>query len=75
MTVPEVTITEKEEQLKQRILASGYTFCEIKHFKKHDRVIFGHDKIKIALNLRSKISFVALDALVEACVGKSGMRK
>ena len=75
MTFPEVTVTEKEEQLRAKVLAHGYTHCEIKHFKKHDRVIFGNDKINLSLKLRSKISYVALDALVEACIGKSGMRK
>lgn len=60
---------EKLEKLKAEILAHGYTFCEIKQFKKHDRVVFGNDKIKIRLNLRGKISEIALDALVKACIG------
>lgn len=60
---------EKLEKLKAEILAHGYTFCEIKQFKSHDRIIFGNDKIKLNLKLRGKLSEIALDALVKACLG------
>ena len=59
-----------EKDLKKRLEEHGYTLYGIRHFKNHDRVNFGNDSIKLSLNLRGKISSLAFDALVEACVGK-----
>ena len=46
----------------------GYTLYKVRHFKKHDRIHFGNQKLKIALNLKGKLSEIALDAVVEACI-------
>ena len=59
-----------EVELKERLEAHGYTLYGITHFKKHDRINFGNDKIKLTLKLRSKLSYFALDAIVNACIGK-----
>jgi len=62
--------SEKLMELKRRLKEHGYSLWSIKHFKKHDRINFGNNKINISMNLRGKLSEFALDALVEACVGK-----
>lgn len=59
-----------EIELKKRLEKHGYTFYGITHFKKHDRIRFGNKAINIFLNLRGKLSYFALDAIVDACIGK-----
>lgn len=56
--------------LNQRLKQHGYTLYKITHFKNFDRIHFGNSAIKISLNLRGKISELALDTLIEACIGK-----
>lgn len=62
-------MTAEVSELADRLAEHGYTLYKIQKFKKHDRIHFGNKQVKIALNLRGKLSEVALDALVEACVG------
>jgi len=59
-----------EEALRKRLEEHGYKLFGIRHFKNHDRIVFGNDEVKISINLRSKISHLAFNAIVEACVGK-----
>lgn len=69
MGLTDQKLTEKEQQLKAEILSHGYTFCSFQHFKSGDRVIFGNDKIKLNLKLRGQLSEIALNVLIEACIG------
>jgi len=62
--------SEKLYALKEQLKKHGYSLYQVTHFKKHDRVKFGNNDIMISMNLRGKLSEIALDALVEACVGK-----
>lgn len=57
-------------ELKKRLEEHGYCLWKVTHFKNHDRIHFGNENIKIAINLRSRISEIALDTLIEACIGK-----
>ena len=66
-----VETSDKVEVLKKRLEEHGYTLYGVKHFKNFDRVNFGNSEIKLSLNLRSKISEIALDTLIKACIGKS----
>jgi hypothetical protein len=67
-----VETSAKILELQRRLEAHGYKLYGVKHFKKFDRVRFGNDEITISLNLRSKISELALDTLIEACIGTLG---
>jgi len=70
--------SEKLYALKEQLEKHGYCLYQVTHFKKHDRVKFGNNDIMISMNLRGKLSEnlrgklseIALDALVEACIGK-----
>lgn len=62
-----------EEALRKRLKEHGYVLYGIKHFKKHDRVVFGNDQIKISIKLRGKINHLVFNAIVEACIGKKEM--
>ena len=59
---------EKYQELERRLEEHGYKLYRIVHFKKHDRIHFGNDKIKISLDLRGTLSQIALDAVVERCI-------
>lgn len=61
---------DKYPILDQRLQQHGYRLYKITHFKNHDRIHFGNSAIKISLNLKGKLGFYALDAIIEACVGK-----
>jgi hypothetical protein len=60
----------KEAELYKRMKEHGYTLYRIKHFKNFDRIHFGNNQINISLNLRGKLSELALETLIEACIGK-----
>lgn len=60
---------EKRKQLQERLKKAGYVLYGITEFKKHDRITFGNDSIKVSLNLRGKLSEVALESLIKACIG------
>ena len=60
----------KEKELAERMKEHGYTLYRIKHFKNFDRIHFGNQQINISLNLRGKLSELALETLIEACIGK-----
>jgi len=60
----------KEKELAERMKEHGYTLYRIQHFKTFDRIHFGNQQICISLNLRSKLSELALETLIEACIGK-----
>jgi len=62
--------SEKLFALKERLEKSGYILYHVTHFKYFDRIHFGNSKIKVSINLRGKLSELALDTLVEACIGK-----
>lgn len=57
------------QELKKRLAEHGYDLYGFTSFKKHDRVNFGNDEVKISMNLRGKLSELAFDTLVEACIG------
>jgi len=57
-------------ELKKRLKEHGYYLEKVTHFKNHDRIHFSNENINITINLRSTVSQIALDALIEACVGK-----
>ena len=57
-------------ELQARLEKHGYRLYGVKHFKNFDRIRFGNESINISLNLRGKISELALDGLIEACIGK-----
>jgi len=61
---------DKAFELKDRLEKHGYKLHKITHFKNHDRVHFGNKDIDISLNLRGTLSQLALDAIIEACIGK-----
>ena len=61
---------DKMPILKQRLEQHGYTLYKVTHFKNFDRIHFGNSAIKISLNMRGKLSEFALDAIIEACIGK-----
>ena len=67
--------TKMKEYLKSRdalqaeLEKHGYTLYKVSHFKNFDRIHFGNDKIKINLKLRGKLSEIALDVLIKACIG------
>lgn len=60
----------KEKELAERMKEHGYTLYYINHFKKFSRIHFGNQQIIISLNLRGKLSELALETLIEACIGK-----
>ena len=60
-----------EKELEEQLNKHGYKLHKITKFKTHDRVIVGNDKIKISMNLRGKLSEIALETLIEVCVGSS----
>jgi len=60
----------KEKELEERMKEHGYTLYSITHFKNFDRVHFGNDQINISLNLRGHLSELALETLIETCIGK-----
>jgi len=62
--------SEKLMELKKRLKDHGYCLWSIKHFKKHDRINFGNNKVNISMNLRGKLSEFALDAIIEARIGE-----
>ena len=57
-----------EEALEKRLKEHGYELHKITHFDKYDRITFGNKKIKVSINLRSKISQLALDTIIDACI-------
>jgi hypothetical protein len=59
-----------EEQLRKRFAEHGYTLEKVVHFKKYDRIVFGTKDFKLSINMRGLLSEYALDAIVEACIGK-----
>ena len=59
----------KIEELRKRLQRHGYQLYKVTSFKKHDRVTFGNKNIKISVNLRGKLSEIALETLIHACVG------
>jgi hypothetical protein len=63
-------VKETEEQLRKRLKEHGYDLVKITYFKNHDRVTFGNKEIKISLNLRGKLSELAFETLIQACIGK-----
>ena len=60
----------KVEELRRQLKEHGYELYGVTSFKRHDRVIFGNSQVKISLNLRGKLSEIALETLVNACIGK-----
>ncbi len=60
----------KEKQLAERMKEHGYTLYRVCHFKNFDRIHFGIENLNFSLNLRGKVSELALDTLIEACIGK-----
>ena len=68
------TFEEKYLALKKRLEEHGYILYGVVHFKKYDRIHFGNENIKISLNLRGTLSEVALDGLIERCVGRDVKR-
>lgn len=60
-----------ERELEIQLNKHGYKLHKITRFRKHDRVTFGNDYVRISVNLRSKLSEIALETLVEACVGSN----
>jgi len=67
-------MTEVEERLRDRLKEHGYELVKLKHFKTFDRVTFRNLFIKISINLRGKVSELAFETLVEACIGKEGLQ-
>jgi hypothetical protein len=65
-----VCLERKEKELYERMREHGYTLYRIKHFKDFDRIHFGNQQVNISLNLRGKLSELALETLIEACIGK-----
>jgi hypothetical protein len=65
-----MTATETEEHLRTRLKEHGYDLIKISHFKNFDRITFGNKEIKMSINLRGKLSELAFETLVEACIGK-----
>jgi hypothetical protein len=63
-------MTETEDRLRDRLKEHGYELVRLKHFKTFDRVTFRNQSINISINLRGKLSELAFDTLVEACIGK-----
>lgn len=61
---------DKYAILNQRLEQHGYILYKVTHFKKYDRIHFGNSAIKISLNLKGKLAEFALDAIIEACIGK-----
>jgi len=61
---------DKYPILKQRLEQHGYTLYKVAHFKNFDRIHFGNSAIKISINLRGKLAELALDAIINACIGK-----
>ena len=61
---------DKYSILNQRLEQHGYTLYKITHFKNHDRIHFGNSAITISLKLKGKLAHFALDAIIEACIGK-----
>lgn len=59
-----------EKELADRLKEHGYFLYGVTHFKRFDRIRFGNLQISVSLNLRGKLSELALDAIVEACIGK-----
>jgi len=64
-----LTEAGKELALERELEKHGYKLHKITRFKKHDRVSFGNRNIKISINLRSKVSQLALKTLIQACIG------
>jgi len=60
-----------ERELETQLKNHGYVLHKITPFKNHDRVSFGNDYVKISVNLRSKLSEIALETLIEACIGSN----
>lgn len=56
--------------LEKRLNEHGYELYGVKQFRNHDRVTFGNSEVKISINLRGHLSELALDAIVNACIGK-----
>jgi hypothetical protein len=67
-------MSEIEERLRDRLKEHGYDLVKLKHFKTFDRVTFRNQSIKISINLKGKISNLAFETLVEACIGKEGLQ-
>jgi len=65
----------KEKELAERMKEHGYTLYRVKHFKNFDRIHFGNEYINISLNLRGKLSELALETLIEACIGTPKQKK
>ena len=61
---------ERRKELQKRLKDAGYELYGITEFKHFDRITFGNKQLKISLNLRSKLSELALDAIIAACIGK-----
>lgn len=68
-------MNETEEHLRARLKEHGYELMKIAHFKKFDRVTFGNREIKVSINLRGKLSELAFETLVEACIGKTSSQE
>lgn len=58
--------------LRAKLERHGYQLYGISHFSDHDRIRFGNKYIKISLTLRGKISEIAFETLVTACLGSEG---
>ena len=65
----------KEKQLAEKMKEHGYVLYRVKHFKNFDQIHFGNSQINISLNLRGKLSELALETLIEACVGREEAKK
>ena len=63
-------VSLQERELADRLKAHGYFLYKVVHFKRFDRIRFGNLQISIAVNLRGKLSELAVDAIIEACIGK-----
>lgn len=68
-------MTETEEQLRKRLKEHGYDLVGVTHFKNFDRVTFRNDFINISINLRGKLSELAFETLISACIGKEANQK
>ena len=64
-----------ESELTERLEKHGYKIHKITHFKNHDRIIFGNKNVRISMNLRSKLSCIALETLVTACIGSDSVTR
>ncbi len=58
------------KELKQKLKDHGYTLEKVTHFNRFDRVTFGNKQLKMSINLRGKLSELALETVINACIGK-----